>query len=104
FTKYVFAFEATSALLITAAVGAMILAHIERRKEEKVTQPSRMRERFAPGNYPGPKPGPGVFATSDSVATPARLPDGTPADRSIAKILHVRELTSAESAPKGTES
>jgi len=104
FTKYVFAFEVTSALLITAAVGAMILAHVERRKEEKVTQPSRMRERFAPGNYPGPKPGPGVFASSDSVATPARLPDGTPADRSISKILPTRELTAAESAPKGTES
>jgi NADH-quinone oxidoreductase subunit J len=104
FTRYVFAFEVTSALLITAAVGAMILAHIERGKEEKVTQPGRMRERFAPGNYPGPKPGPGVFATSDSVATPAVLPDGTPADRSISKILPVRELTSAESAPKGTES
>ena len=91
-------------LLITAAVGAMILAHVERRKEEKVTQPSRMRERFAPGNYPGPKPGPGVFAGSDSVATPARLPGGTPAERSISKILPTRELTAAESAPKGTES
>jgi NADH-quinone oxidoreductase subunit J len=103
FTKYVFAFEVTSALLITAAVGAMILAHVEKRKEDKVTQPSMMRRRFAPGNYPGPKPGPGVFATSDSVATPALLPDGTPADRSISKILPVRELTAAESAPKGTE-
>ena len=104
FTKYVWAFEITSALLITAAVGAMILAHVERRREEKVSQPSRMRARFAPGNYPGPKPGPGVFATSDSVATPARLPDGSPADRSISKILPTRELTSAEVAPKGTES
>ncbi len=103
FTRYVFAFEVTSALLITAAVGAMILAHIERRKEDRVTQVERMRERFAPGNYPGPKPGPGVYATSDSVATPARLPDGTPADRSISKILPTRELTSAESAPKGTD-
>jgi NADH-quinone oxidoreductase subunit J len=44
-----------------------------------------------------------VFATSDSVATPARLPDGTPADRSISPILPVRELTSAEAAPKGTD-
>ncbi len=104
FTRYVFAFEVTSALLITAAVGAMVLAHVERRKEDKVGQPAKMRERFAPGNYPAPKPGPGVFATSDSVATPARLPDGTPADRSISKILPTRELTSAESAPKGTES
>src|SRR5215211_2049212 len=30
FSKYVFAFEVTSALLITAAVGAMVLAHRER--------------------------------------------------------------------------
>jgi NADH-quinone oxidoreductase subunit J len=103
FTKYVFAFEVTSALLITAAVGAMILAHIERRKEDKVSQPARMRARFAPGNYPGPKAGPGVFATSDSVATPALLPDGSLADRSISKLLPTRELTSAEAAPKGTE-
>ena len=103
FTKYVWAFEITSALLITAAVGAMVLAHVERRREEKVTQPSRMRARFAPGNYPGPKPGPGVFATSDSVATPAMLPDGMPSDRSISKILPTRELSSAEAAPKATE-
>jgi len=103
FTKYVFAFEVTSALLITAAVGAMILAHIEKRRDQKVSQPQRMRERFAPGGYPGPKAGPGVFATSDSVATPAILPDGTPAERSITRILPVRELTSADVAPKGTE-
>jgi NADH-quinone oxidoreductase subunit J len=103
FTKYVFAFEVTSALLITAAVGAMLLAHIERRQVDRKSQPEMMRERFAPGNYPAPKPGPGVFATSDSVATPAMLPDGSPADRSISKILPTRELTSAEVAPKGTE-
>jgi NADH-quinone oxidoreductase subunit J len=44
-----------------------------------------------------------VFATSDSVATPARLPDGTPSDRSISKILPSRELSATEAAPKGTE-
>src|SRR5438034_1302484 len=33
FTRYVFIFEVTSVLLITAAVGAMLLAHIERRKQ-----------------------------------------------------------------------
>jgi NADH-quinone oxidoreductase subunit J len=103
FTKYVLAFEITSALLIAAAVGAMILAHIERHKDEGRTQPELMRARFAPGSYPAPKPGPGVFATSTSVATPARLPDGSPADRSISKILPVRELTASEAAPKGTD-
>ncbi|HEY2949250.1 MAG TPA: NADH-quinone oxidoreductase subunit J [Micromonosporaceae bacterium] len=103
FTNYVLAFEVTSALLITAAVGAMILAHHERRRGEQLTQSEMMRARFAPGSYPAPKPGPGVYATSDSAATPARLPDGAPAERSISKILPVRELTSSEAAPKGTE-
>jgi len=102
FTKYVFAFEVTSALLIVAALGSMMLAHIQRRKEDKVSQVRMVRERFAPGNYPAPKPGPGVFASSDSVATAARLPDGTPADRSISPILPMRELTDDEAAPKHT--
>ncbi|MEH1099080.1 NADH-quinone oxidoreductase subunit J [Micromonospora sp. CPCC 205561] len=103
FTKYVFAFELTSALLITASVGAMVLAHIERRKQDKMDQPKTMRARFAPGNYPGPKPGPGVFATSSSVATPARLPDGRLTDRSTPDILPVRELTAQETTLKGTD-
>ena len=103
FTKYVFAFEVTSALLITAAVGAMILAHVEKRASEKMGQAARMRERFQPGNYPGPKAGPGVFATSASVAPPAKLPDGSPSPRSISPILPPRELTSAEKANKQTE-
>ena len=104
FTRYIFAFEVTSALLITAATGAMILAHIERRRDQRMTQPERMRARFAPGNYPAPKAGPGVYATSDSVATPARLPDGRYSERSVPQILPKRQLTEAEAAPKGTAS
>ncbi|MEV4413736.1 NADH-quinone oxidoreductase subunit J [Catellatospora sp. NPDC049609] len=103
FTKYVYIFEVTSALLITAAVGAMLLAHRERAEGERVGQPAKMRERFQPGNYPGPKAGPGVFANSTSVATPAKLPDGSPAERSISPILPTRELTAAEIANKHTE-
>ncbi|MEV4844199.1 NADH-quinone oxidoreductase subunit J [Micromonospora matsumotoense] len=103
FTKYVLAFELTSALLITAAIGAMVLAHIERRKEDKMDQVATMKARFRPGNYPGPKPGPGIFATSSSVATPARLPDGRLTDRSTPAILPQRELTAEETTLKGTE-
>ncbi|MBG0565271.1 NADH-quinone oxidoreductase subunit J [Actinoplanes aureus] len=103
FTQYVFAFEVTSALLITAAVGAMIMAHVEKAKEDRVDQLTRMKERFRPGNYPGPKAGPGIYANTMSVAAPARLPDGNGAERSISPILPVRELTEIEAAPKGTE-
>ena len=103
FTTYVFAFEATSGLLIAAAVGAMLLAHVQRRKGERMSQVERMRARFAPGNYPGPKAGPGVYATSDSVSTPGRLPDGRESERSVPAILPKRELTQAEAAPKGTQ-
>ena len=62
-----------------------------------------MTARFRPGNYPGPKPGPGVYANTMSVAVPARLPDGNGSERRISPILPVRELTSHEAAPKGTE-
>jgi NADH-quinone oxidoreductase subunit J len=103
FTRYVFAFEVTSALLITAAVGAMVLAHVERATGEKVGQIARVAERFRPGNYPAPKAGPGVYANTMSVAAPARLPDGNGSERSLSPILPVRELSAREAAPKGTE-
>ncbi|WP_030442081.1 NADH-quinone oxidoreductase subunit J [Actinoplanes subtropicus] len=103
FTRYVFAFEVTSALLITAAVGAMVLAHLERAKGDIADQLTRMTRRFRPGSYPGPKPGPGVYANTMSVAAPARLPDGNGSERSISPILPVRELSASEAAPKGTE-
>jgi NADH-quinone oxidoreductase subunit J len=103
FTRYVFAFEVTSALLITAAVGAMVMAHVQRGDDEKIDQVARMTERFRPGNYPGAKAGPGVYANTMSVAAPAKLPDGNGSQRSISAILPVRELTAEEAAPKGTE-
>ncbi|SCL24406.1 NADH dehydrogenase subunit J [Micromonospora nigra] len=103
YTDYVFAFELTAALLITATIGGMVLAHVERRKEDKRDQVATMKARFAPGNYPGPKPGPGVFATSSSVATPARLPDGRLSEQSTPDILPVRELSAEETTLKGTD-
>ena len=85
FTDYLFAFEVTSALLITAALGAMVLAHKER-AAGKLTQPEMARKRFA-SDHPFPLPGPGVFADHDSTATPALLPDGTPSRDSVAAAL-----------------
>jgi NADH-quinone oxidoreductase subunit J len=85
FTKYVFAFEVTSALLITAALGAMVLAHKEK-SADHLSQRERSRARFASG-HPYPLPGPGVFAEHDSTATPALLPDGSEAPGSVDPVL-----------------
>jgi len=101
FTKYVFAFEVASALLITAAVGAMVLAHVEKQMGERLSQRERSQARFAPDNYPAPKPGPGVYATGDSVATPGLLPDGTAADSSVSDVVEQRALDSGMTTPKG---
>ena len=78
FTRYVFVFEATAALLITAALGAMVLAHRERlTPEEEAARAGRRadaevrRDRSAPrtaaqpgrvrpaqrGRHPGPVAG-----------------------------------------------
>jgi NADH-quinone oxidoreductase subunit J len=48
FTTYVFPFEVTSALLITAALGAMVLAHRER-TSPKLTQRDVARRKIASG-------------------------------------------------------
>jgi NADH-quinone oxidoreductase subunit J len=81
FTKYLFAFELTSVLLIVAAVGAMVLAHVER-EGPKRTQKSFARERIRSGR-PQPLPGPGVLSTGNSIGTPALLPDGSISHESV---------------------
>jgi len=93
FTKYLFAFEATAALLITAALGAMVLAHRER-TGPKTTQRELAKKRFREAN-PHPLPGPGVYASHHSNATPALLPDGSEAEDSVSPVL---ESTPADSS------
>src|SRR5207244_3795271 len=60
FTRYVWAFEITSALLITAAVGAMVLAH----REPLYPRSSQreLSERRTHGGSPQPLAAPGVYA------------------------------------------
>lgn len=81
FTRYVFAFEVTSALLITAALGAMVLAHRERGATVR-SQREQARARFSGGDL-FPAPAPGVLATGDNNATAALLPDGSDAPGSV---------------------
>ena len=89
FSRYVFAFEATSGLLITAGLGAMVLAHRER-TAPRVTQRERMLERVQRGGAAlAPLPGPGVYADHDAVDTPALLPDGSLAVTSVPEYLQI---------------
>ncbi|MEV4004939.1 NADH-quinone oxidoreductase subunit J [Actinomadura sp. NPDC049753] len=97
FSKYVFAFEATSALLITAALGAMVLAHRER-TEPKPTQKDLSRQRFLSGSHPGPLPGPGTYARHNAVDMPALLPDGTPSELSVNPVIAARTDTAERHA------
>jgi len=90
FTKYLLAFEVTSALLITAAVGAMVLAHIEREPGSRQSQKELSRARFLT-DRPQTLPGPGVFARANSVAVPAILPDGRASEASLATGLEPQE-------------
>jgi NADH-quinone oxidoreductase subunit J len=85
FTTYVFPFEVTSALLITAALGAMVLAHREL-LTPKLTQRRQSRDRIASG-HPAPMPGPGTFARHNAVDMPALLPDGSPSALSVSELL-----------------
>jgi NADH-quinone oxidoreductase subunit J len=90
FTDFLFPFELTSALLITAAVGAMVLAYVGKSKQALKSQRELVIERFR-GNRPSPLPGPGVFATANSVATPALLPDGSVAPESLSELIEATE-------------
>ncbi|WP_096059236.1 NADH-quinone oxidoreductase subunit J [Carbonactinospora thermoautotrophica] len=86
FTRYVWAFEVTSALLITAALGAMVLAHRERtepRKGQRELAVERFKNFAERGGRVSPLPNPGVYARHNAVDMPALLPDGRPAENSV---------------------
>jgi NADH-quinone oxidoreductase subunit J len=90
FSRYVWAFEVTSALLITAALGAMVLTHRERLLRRR-TQRELSEERFRTGGMAAsPLPNPGVYARHNAIDTPGLLPDGTPSELSISKVLVAR--------------
>jgi len=92
FTQYLWAFELTGALLITAALGAMVLAHRERFERRK-TQRELAQERFLPGGHPTTLPNPGVYARNNAVDMAARLPDGSASELSVNALLQKRTVT-----------
>ncbi|MGW7103523.1 NADH-quinone oxidoreductase subunit J [Streptomyces sp. NPDC054838] len=89
FTRYIFAFEITGALLITAAVGAMVLTHRER-TERAATQRELAERRVREGVQLPPLPAPGVYARHNAVDIAGLLPDGTPSELTVNKTLRAR--------------
>ncbi len=96
FGKYVWVFEVTSALLITAAVGAMVLAHRERlvaRATQRQLSEARVRDNVFVAGLPAP----GVYARHNAVDTPALLPDGSASELSVSRVLVARDQIAAPS-------
>ncbi|OON78419.1 NADH-quinone oxidoreductase subunit J [Streptomyces tsukubensis] len=89
FTKYVFAFEITGALLITATVGAMLLTHRER-TERALNQREMAEKRVREGKHLPPLPAPGVYARHNAVDIAGLLPDGTPSELTVNPTLRER--------------
>jgi NADH-quinone oxidoreductase subunit J len=90
FTTYVYPFEITSALLITAALGAMVLAHRER-SSPRPTQREVARRKIESGQV-APEPPPGVYALHNAVDMPAMLPDGSTSSRSVSNAVVQRDV------------
>lgn len=95
FTRYVFAFEATAALLITAALGAMVLAHREA-IAPRPGQKEMSRQRFRRAQ-PSPLPSPGVYARHNAVDMPGLLPDGSTAPESVSSVIAAQREQRGES-------
>ena len=98
FTRNLWAFELTSALLITAALGAMVLAHRERFQPRK-TQRELAVERFRGGGRATPLPNPGVYARHNAADTMARLPDGSDDETSVSATIRGRTVPATEDDP-----
>jgi NADH-quinone oxidoreductase subunit J len=95
FGDFVFPFELTGALLITAAIGALTLTHRARlggRTGQKVMVDAKMRAygAGAGSSLITNRPGPGIYARHNSADMPAIDAAGRPVDDSITTVLRVR--------------
>jgi NADH-quinone oxidoreductase subunit J len=102
FGQYVWIFEVTSALLITAALGAMVLAHRER-LTPRITQAEWAAKRVRDNKNVAGLPAPGVYARHNAVDTPALLPDGTPSALSVSRVLVARDQVATAEGLKDVE-
>ncbi len=93
FSRYVYIFEITAALLITGAIAAMVFAHgahLRRRPTQRTQLADRMQAYATHRSPIAPRPGSGVYARSNSIELPALLPDGSESEDSKSEILLAR--------------
>lgn len=89
FGQDIFAFEVVGVLLITAALGALVLTH-RQRLVPRVGQKERADARVASGGRLAPLAAPGVYAGSNALDTPALDPEGRPIEASVSRVLRIR--------------
>jgi NADH-quinone oxidoreductase subunit J len=101
FGDFILAFEVVGVLLVTAALGALVLTH-RRRLVRKVSQPELAQRRITGFGKPEherdaveakgitPLPAPGVYARTNAMDVPALGPDGRPIEISVSRVLRVR--------------
>jgi NADH-quinone oxidoreductase subunit J len=90
FGDWVLVMEILGLLLISAAVGAIVLTHIPLFDGQR-TQRSRAEERVKQRLNPVNKPMPGVYARRNALDIPAIGPDGKPVEASISRVLKARK-------------
>lgn len=96
FSDFVFPFELTGALLITAAVGALTLTHRARlgaKTGQKQLATAKMKAygAGAGSSLITNRPGPGVYARHNSADMPAVDAAGDPVQDSVTTVLRIRE-------------
>ncbi|MDM7832210.1 NADH-quinone oxidoreductase subunit J [Cellulomonas edaphi] len=101
FADHVFAMEVVGALLVTAALGALVLTH-RRRLGPKRGQRELADLRVEGGHHLAPLPAPGVYARHNAMDVPALDPYGNPLESSVPRVLRVRgqEADAAEYAAR----
>ena len=87
--QYVLVVETLGFVLITAAVGALVLTHVPRLFPKR-TQAELQAARVAAGADPVNKPFPGVYARHNALDAPALDPQGEPIEGSVSRVLKAR--------------
>lgn len=95
FGEYVYPFELTAALLITAALGALVLSHrrmLGPRRGQREIAEHKLAALAATGDARAitSAPGPGVYARTNSADMPAIDAQGRILDASVTTVLRVR--------------